>query len=87
MATFLLYWNPYFSSYKLERFLEEFNFPEGKDILFYLDRKRELEEAFFDRRGHNYLWKPGERAKEEQWNKASAEAVKKCDKFIADLEK
>ena len=61
--------------------------PEGKDILFYLDRKRELEEAFFDLRGHNYLWKPGERAKEEQWNKASAEAVKKCDKFIADLEK
>lgn len=33
MATFLLYWNPYFSSYKLNRFLEEFDFSEGKDVL------------------------------------------------------
>ena len=33
MATFLLYWNPFFSSYKLDRFLDEFNFPEGKDVL------------------------------------------------------
>jgi len=33
MNTFLLYWNPYFSSYKLSRFLDEFDFPEGKDVL------------------------------------------------------
>lgn len=33
MATFLLYWNPFFSSYKLDRFLNDFHFPEGKDIL------------------------------------------------------
>ena len=33
MATFLLYWNPHFSSYKLDRFLRDFNFPEGKDVL------------------------------------------------------
>lgn len=31
--TFLLYWNPYFSSYKLERFLNDFPFAEGKDVL------------------------------------------------------
>lgn len=33
MATFLLYWNPYFSSYKMDRFLRDFKFPEGKDVL------------------------------------------------------
>ena len=33
MATFLLYWNPYFSSYKTERFLNDFDFPEGVDVL------------------------------------------------------
>ena len=33
MATFLLDWNPYFSSYKLDRFLDEFDFPEGVDVL------------------------------------------------------
>ena len=33
MKTFLLYWNPFFSSYKLDRFLEDFDFPEGQDIL------------------------------------------------------
>ena len=33
MNTFLLYWNPFFSSYKLKRFLNEFNFPEGVDVL------------------------------------------------------
>ena len=33
MATFLLYWNPFFSSYKMDRFLEDFDFPEGKDVL------------------------------------------------------
>ena len=33
MKTFLLYWNPHFSSYKLERFLDEFDFPEGVDVL------------------------------------------------------
>ena len=33
MATFLLYWNPHFSSYKLDRFLKEFDFPEGQDVL------------------------------------------------------
>ena len=37
MATFLLYWNPYFSSYKLDRFLDEFDFPEGVDVLTDLD--------------------------------------------------
>ena len=33
MKTFLLYWNPHFSSYSLERFLNDFKFPEGKDVL------------------------------------------------------
>lgn len=33
MATFLLYWNPYFSSYKQDRFLRDFVFPAGKDVL------------------------------------------------------
>ena len=33
MATFLLYWNPHFSSYKLDRFLRDFAFPEGKDVM------------------------------------------------------
>ena len=33
MATFLLYWNPHFSSYKIERFLDDFDFQEGKDVL------------------------------------------------------
>ena len=33
MNTFLLYWNPFFSSYKLERFLDEFDFPEGVEVL------------------------------------------------------
>ena len=33
MNTFLLYWNPFFSSYKLNRFLDEFDFPEGVDVL------------------------------------------------------
>ena len=33
MKTFLLYWNPFFSSYKLDRFLDEFSFPDGVDIL------------------------------------------------------
>lgn len=32
MATFLLYWNPFFSSYKLDRFLDDFDFSEGKDV-------------------------------------------------------
>ena len=59
--------------------------PEGKDPQFYWDRKRELGEAFFDYRGHNYLWKPGEHAKEERWNKASADATKQADKFLAEL--
>lgn len=31
--TFLLYWNPYFSSYKLDRFLNDFHFADGKDVL------------------------------------------------------
>ena len=33
MKTFLLYWNPYFSSYKLDRFLNDFDFEEGKEVL------------------------------------------------------
>ena len=33
MKTFLLYWNPHFSSYTPERFLNDFKFPDGKDIL------------------------------------------------------
>lgn len=31
--TFLLYWNPFFSSYKIDRFLRDFKFTEGKDVL------------------------------------------------------
>lgn len=33
MASFLLYWNPFFSSYKVDRFMEDFDFSEGKEIL------------------------------------------------------
>lgn len=33
MKSFLLYWNPFFSSYKMDRFLCDFKFPEGKDVL------------------------------------------------------
>lgn len=33
MKSFLLYWNPFFSSYKMDRFLRDFKFPEGKDVL------------------------------------------------------
>lgn len=33
MKTFLLFWNPHFSSYTPERFLNDFIFPEGKDVL------------------------------------------------------
>lgn len=33
MNTFLLYWNPFFSSYKVERFLDEFDFEEERDLL------------------------------------------------------
>ena len=33
MKTFLLYWNPHFSSYTPERFLNDFDFTEGKDVL------------------------------------------------------
>ncbi len=33
MNTFLLYWNPHFSSYKVERFLDEFDFEEERDLL------------------------------------------------------
>lgn len=33
MKTFLLYWNPFFSSYKLDRFLNDFDFKEGKNVL------------------------------------------------------
>ena len=33
MNTFLLYWNPHFSSYKVKNFLEEFDFEEERDLL------------------------------------------------------
>ena len=33
MNTFLLYWNPEFSGYKLEHFLKEFDFEEERDLL------------------------------------------------------
>ena len=33
MATFLLYWNPHFSSYKIERFQEDFDFMDGHRVL------------------------------------------------------
>ena len=48
MKTFLLYWNPYFSSYKLDRFLDEFNFPEGKDVL--------TEDDDWDRSPNDFDW-------------------------------
>ncbi len=48
MKTFLLYWNPFFSSYKLERFLKEFNFPEGKDVL--------TDEDHWDRSPNDFDW-------------------------------
>ncbi len=48
MATFLLYWNPFFSSYKLDRFLDEFDFPEGVDVLTDLDE--------WDRSPNDFDW-------------------------------
>ena len=48
MATFLLYWNPYFSSYKLDRFLDEFDFPEGVDVL--------TDEDEWDRSPNDFDW-------------------------------
>lgn len=33
MKTFLLYWNPLFSSYTPQRFQDDFHFEEGKDVL------------------------------------------------------
>ncbi len=33
MKTFLLYWNPHFSSYTVERFLADFPFAEIQDVL------------------------------------------------------
>ena len=48
MKTFLLYWNPHFSSYKLERFLDEFDFPEGVDVLTEIDD--------WDRSPNNFDW-------------------------------
>ena len=48
MNTFLLYWNPFFSSYKLERFLDEFNFPEGVDVL--------ADEDNWDRSPNDFDW-------------------------------
>ncbi len=48
MATFLLYWNPFFSSYKLDRFLDEFDFPEGADVLTDLDE--------WDRSPNDFDW-------------------------------
>ena len=48
MNTFLLYWNPYFSSYKLSRFLDEFDFPEGKDVL--------TEDDDWDRSPNDFDW-------------------------------
>ncbi len=33
MNTLILTWNTYFSSYKLDRFFNDFHFPEGKDML------------------------------------------------------
>lgn len=38
MNTFLLYWNPYFSSYKMDRFMDDFDFPEGVDFMTADDR-------------------------------------------------
>ena len=47
MATFLLYWNPFFSSYKLDRFLKDFDFSDGKDV---------LTEADWDRLPDDFDW-------------------------------
>jgi len=55
MATFLLYWNPYFSSYKLDRFLDEFNFPEGVDVLSAWDE--------WDRSPNGFDWSVAEHDK------------------------
>ena len=48
MANFLLYWNPHFSSYKLDRFLRDFAFPEGKDVL--------TDDDDWDRSPDNFNW-------------------------------
>ena len=55
MATFLLYWNPYFSSYKLERFLDEFGFPKGDNALTPLDE--------WDRSPNDFDWSAFEHEK------------------------
>lgn len=48
MATFLLYWNPYFSSYKMDRFLDDFDFPEGVDVLTAEDEDWDRSPDFFN---------------------------------------
>ena len=48
MATFLLYWNPYFSSYKMDRFLDDFDFPEGVDVLTADDEDWDRSPDFFN---------------------------------------
>ena len=55
MNTFLLYWNPYFSSYKLDRFLNDFHFPEGKDVLTLFDE--------WDRSPDGFNWSVAEHEK------------------------
>ena len=55
MKTFLLYWNPHFSSYKLERFLRDFSFPEGKDVLTMFDE--------WDRSPDGFNWSVAEHEK------------------------
>ncbi|MBR5735996.1 MAG: hypothetical protein IKX60_04290 [Bacteroidales bacterium] len=46
MVTFLLYWNPYFSSCKMDDFLKCFYFPEGKDVLTEEDDRDCFPESF-----------------------------------------
>lgn len=55
MKTFLLYWNPHFSSYKIERFLRDFEFSEGRDVL--------TEDDFWDRSPDNFNWSVAEHEK------------------------
>ena len=48
MATFLLFWNPFFSSYKLQRFLNEFNFASGRNVLRSAEKDWDRSPNFFD---------------------------------------
>lgn len=58
MKTFLLYWNPFFSSYKQDRFLRDFGFQKPLDVL--------TDDFDWDRSPYNFNWSIVEHEKAER---------------------